>query len=58
MPEEKEGKKPEGDGGVAKKEAEAGGRDFYRCWSCRAINHVPDYWGWFTCWNCGAFNRT
>jgi len=57
MPEEqKQGKKPDKQGGVAKEEAEAGGRSNYICWNCGRVNYAPDYWSYFVCWYCHEVN--
>jgi hypothetical protein len=56
MPEEKTGKKPDKEGGVAKEEAEAGGRSNYICWNCGRVNYAPDNWNYFVCWHCQAVN--
>ena len=54
MPGEKEGRKPDTEGGVAKQEAEAGGRSVWICWNCHAVNYAPDSWDYFVCWRCGS----
>jgi hypothetical protein len=54
MPGEKEGRKPDTEGGVAKQEAEAGGRSVWICWNCQAVNYAPDSWDYFVCWRYGS----